>query len=182
MKKLTIFIYLILGGILFQITQAFIDNKVVANTSFFTTTKNKSNTEKDFTYADERSLELTKNKPNIQTDFTYAAEKSLEAVVHIKSKIMEDEYYRYYHPFFGQGYFNQPTEKVASGSGVIISEDGYVVTNKHVINEAEEIEVVLNDKRSYTAALLGTDPDTDLALLKINTQISLQPRFPSSHP
>ncbi|MGB1932036.1 MAG: S1C family serine protease, partial [Flavobacteriales bacterium] len=68
----------------------------------------------------------------------------------------------------GQGYYNQPTEKVASGSGVIISEDGYVVTNKHVINEAEEIEVVLNDKRSYTAELLGTDPNTDLALLKID--------------
>ena len=147
MKKLTIFAYLVLGGVLFQITQAFIDNKVFANTSFFETTKNKSNT---------------------QTDFTYAAEKSLEAVVHIKSKIMEDEYYRYYHPFFGQGYYNQPTEKVASGSGVIISKDGYVVTNKHVINEAEEIEVVLNDKRSYTAELLGTDPNTDLALLKIN--------------
>ena len=51
---------------------------------------------------------------------------------------------------YGQGYYNQPTEKVASGSGVIISKDGYVVTNKHVINEAEEIEVVLNDKRSYS--------------------------------
>ena len=149
MKKLTILAYLVLGGVLFQITQGFIDNKVFANTSFFVTTKNKSNT---------------------QTDFTYAAEKSLEAVVHIKSKIMEDEYYRYYHPFFGQGYYNQPTEKVASGSGVIISKDGYVVTNKHVINEAEEIEVVLNDKRSYTAELLGTDPNTDLALLKINAQ------------
>ena len=115
-------------------------------------------------------LKLPKTNPIHKLDFTYAAEKSLEAVVHIKSKIMEDEYYRYYHPFFGQGYYNQPTEKVASGSGVIISKDGYVVTNKHVINEAEEIEVVLNDKRSYTAELLGTDPNTDLALLKINAQ------------
>ena len=64
--------------------------------------------------------------------------KSLLRQLHIKSKIVEDEYYRYYHPFYGQGYYNQPTEKVASGSGVIISKDGYVVTNKHVINEAEE--------------------------------------------
>ena len=88
MKKLTILIYLVLGGILFQITQVFIDNKLHANTSFFVSTKDKSNT---------------------RIDFTYAAEKSLEAVVHIKSKIMEDEYYRYYHPFFGQGYYNQPT-------------------------------------------------------------------------
>lgn len=149
MKKITIILYLVFGGIIFQITQAFIENKVFANTPLFSTTKNTSNK---------------------QTDFTYAAEKSIEAVVHIKSKIMEDEYYRYYHPFFGQGYYNQPTEKVASGSGVIISKDGYVVTNKHVINEAEEIEVVLNDKRSYTAELLGTDPNTDLALLKIEAK------------
>ena len=60
MKKLTVLAYLVLGGVLFQITQAFIDNKIFANTSFFVTTKNKSNT---------------------QTDFTFAAEKSLEAVV-----------------------------------------------------------------------------------------------------
>ena len=102
MKKITILIYLVLGGVIFQITQGFIEKKVFANTSLFTSTNNTS-------YK--------------QTDFTYAAEKSLEAVVHIKSKIMEDEYYRYYHPFFGQGYYNQPTEKVASGSGVIISKD-----------------------------------------------------------
>ena len=90
MKKLTILAYLVLGGILFQITQAFIDNKVLANTSFFATANDKTNS---------------------NTDFTFASKKSLEAVVHIKSKFMEDEYYRYYHPFFGQGYYNQPTEK-----------------------------------------------------------------------
>lgn len=146
MKKITILCYLILGGIVFQVAKSL-------------TTKDAFATK--FTYAD------TETNPQALQDFTFAAEKSLEAVVHIKSKFMEDEYYRYYHPFFGRGYYNQPTEKVASGSGVIISSDGYVVTNKHVINEAEEIEVVLNDKRSYTAQLLGTDPSTDLALLKI---------------
>ena len=71
-------------------------------------------------------------------------------------------------PSLAEGIITNPPKKVASGSGVIISEDGYVVTNKHVINEAEEIEVVLNDKRSFTAELLGTDPNTDLALLKID--------------
>ena len=146
MKKLTILAYLVLGGILFQAAKSLTTKDAFANKiAFANTTKENTST----------------------NDFTYAAEKSLEAVVHIKSKFTEDEYYRYYHPFFGQGYYNQPKEKVASGSGVIISEDGYVVTNKHVINEAEEIEVVLNDKRSYTAKLLGTDPNTDLALLKI---------------
>lgn len=145
MKKITILAYLILGAILFQASKTFISHKAIANTS------------------DEKNYQVSQNYNN----FTYAAEKSIEAVVHIKSKYIEDEYYRYSHPFFGRGYYNQPTEKIASGSGVIISEDGYVVTNKHVINEAEEIEVVLNDKRSYSAKLLGTDPSTDLALLKI---------------
>ena len=102
MKKIVILGYLILGAVIFQISQTFFDKRVFANTSFF---------------------ETSKNKTNSSLDFTYAAEKSVEAVVHIKSKIMEDEYYRYYHPFFGQGYYNQPTEKVASGSGVVISHD-----------------------------------------------------------
>lgn len=146
MKKLTILAYLVLGGILFQAAKSLTTKDAFANKIAFVNSTNE-------------------NKSS--NDFTLAAEKSLEAVVHIKSKFMEDEYYRYYHPFFGGGYYNQPTERVASGSGVIISDDGYVVTNKHVINEAEEIEVVLNDKRSYTAELLGTDPSTDLALLKI---------------
>lgn len=146
MKKLTILAYLVLGGLLFQAAKSLTTKDAFANKIAFATATNENRS---------------------SNDFTYAAEKSLEAVVHIKSKFMEDEYYRYYHPFFGNGYYNQPKEKVASGSGVIISKDGYVVTNKHVINEAEEIEVVLNDKRSYTAQLLGTDHNTDLALLKI---------------
>jgi len=146
MKKLTILAYLFLGGLLFQAGKSLTTKDAFANKIAFATATHEN------------------RSPN---GFTYAAEKSLEAVVHVKSKFMEDEYYRYYHPFLGQGYYNQPREKMASGSGVIISEDGYVATNKHVINEAEEIEVVLNDKRSYTAQLIGTDPNTDLALLKI---------------
>ena len=59
-------------------------------------------------------------------------------------------------------------KNIASGSGVIISDDGYIVTNRHVINNAEEIEVVLFDKRTYNAIILGEDPESDLALLKIN--------------
>jgi len=149
MNKLIILAYLVLGGILFQITQTFWNNKANAN---------------EYSIAEEQLPQP------FSIDFTFAAQKSLEAVVHIKSKYIEDEYYRYYHPFFGKGYYNQPTEKIASGSGVIISEDGYVVTNKHVINDAEEIEVVLNDKRSFSAQILGTDPSTDLALLKIDSK------------
>ena len=101
------------------------------------------------------------------TDFTIASEKALQAVVHIKSKLVEDEIYGYFDPLYGRRYFKQPRASVASGSGVIISEDGYIVTNKHVINDAKEIEVVLHDKRTYTASILGQDPSSDLALLKI---------------
>tara|TARA_Y100000766_G_scaffold46578_1_gene36845 strand:- start:1683 stop:2777 length:1095 start_codon:yes stop_codon:yes gene_type:complete len=110
--------------------------------------------------------EFTSNNDNV--NFENAAEISVKAVVHIKSKYLEDEIYRYYDPFFGNRYFNNPREKVASGSGVIISENGYIITNMHVINDAKEIEVVLNDKRTFSAEILGTDPNSDLALLKIN--------------
>jgi serine protease Do len=111
---------------------------------------------------------------NHSTDFVYAAEQSIDAVVHIKSKIIQNNIYRYYDAFsdffYGNGYkyYNKPQEKNASGSGVIISDDGYIVTNNHVINDATAIEVVLNDKRVYEAEILGVDPTTDLALLKIN--------------
>ena len=101
-------------------------------------------------------------------DLVYASEKAIKSVVHIKSKFISNEVYGYYDPFYGRRYFNQPKENIASGSGVIISDDGYIVTNRHVINNAEEVEVVLNDKRTYNAKILGEDTNSDLALLKIN--------------
>ena len=102
------------------------------------------------------------------TDFTVAAEKSVNAVVHVTSKYnLENNYYRnpIYELFFGNGYYNQPV--MSFGSGVIISEDGYIVTNYHVVEKSEKLEVILNDRRSFTADIIGTDPNTDLALLKI---------------
>ena len=78
-----------------------------------------------------------------------ASERAIQAVVHVKSKYVSNEVYGYYDPFYGRRYFNQPKENIASGSGVIISDDGYIITNSHVINNAKEIEVVLNDKRTY---------------------------------
>ena len=104
---------------------------------------------------------------NNSLNFIKASEQAIQAVVHIKSKFISNEIYRYYDPFYGRRFFNQPKENIASGSGVIISEDGYIVTNSHVINNAEEIEVVLNDKRTYSAKILGKDSNSDLALLKI---------------
>ena len=101
--------------------------------------------------------------------FEFAVDQSIDAVVHIKSKYVTDEYYQYLHPFYGRGYYAMPKEEIASGSGVIISEDGYIVTIA-VINNAKEIEVVLNNKRKFQAEILGEDASTDLALIKIKNE------------
>lgn len=108
----------------------------------------------------------------IETDFTKAAEEVVHGVVHIKSTKMPDQQARGFsgNPFFdqffgGQGYSQQP--RVGMGSGVIITEDGYIVTNNHVIKESDELEVTLNDNRTFNAKVIGTDEATDLALLKI---------------
>ena len=103
-------------------------------------------------------------------DFTEAAERSIHAVVHVTSKynLENDDYYKnpIYNWLFGET-DRQP--RVSFGSGVIISEDGYIVTNYHVVEESDEIQVVLNDKRTFTAELVGTDPSTDIALLKLES-------------
>ena len=102
-------------------------------------------------------------------DFIDAADKAVHAVVHVKTKAMRDNYaYNPFYEFFFGERDQMPSQPVMGfGSGVIISEDGYIVTNNHVIDKMDEIEVVLNDKRSFTATVVGTDPSTDLALLKI---------------
>lgn len=105
------------------------------------------------------------------TDFTYAAEKAVHAVVHVKTKAMRDSYaYNpFYEFFFGdKGQQSQPQPLMGFGSGVIISDDGYIITNNHVIENMDEIEVVLNDRRSFPAKVVGADASTDLALLKID--------------
>jgi Do/DeqQ family serine protease len=113
-------------------------------------------------------------EPEGLTDFTVAAAKTVPAVVHIKVTMSASPQANYIDPifrdFFGDGGFpfGQRGPSMGSGSGVIISADGYIVTNNHVVNGAEKIEVVLNDKRSYKGKIIGTDPNTDLALVKID--------------
>jgi len=97
-------------------------------------------------------------------DFTKIAPYATEAVVHVKSKYESD--YNPYAFLFGD-YLDEMPMMEASGSGVIITADGYIVTNNHVVEKATELKVVLNDKRSYDAKIIGRDPATDLALLKI---------------
>lgn len=104
----------------------------------------------------------------LNTDFTLAAEKSLNAVVHITTQSEQTNLvYDPFAQFFGGSPRQEQYIQQGSGSGVIISKDGYIVTNNHVVAGANKIEVVLNDKRIYTAEVVGTDPSTDIALVKI---------------
>ena len=112
-------------------------------------------------------------------DLTMAAENSVNAVVHIKSTqeskkqtvTVRDPFYEFFGDMFGnrggrQRQIETP-EKVGFGSGVIISKDGYIVTNNHVIDNADIISVKLNDGREFKGRIIGADPSTDLALVKI---------------
>ncbi|NOX46366.1 MAG: Do family serine endopeptidase [Chlorobi bacterium] len=114
--------------------------------------------------------------PVMGPDFVEAADLSVHAVVHIKAEWSQrtqtyDNFFDLFNDFFGNPhqkyYYNQPV--IATGSGVIISDDGYIVTNNHVVQEAEKLEVTLNDNRSFEAKIIGTDPSTDLALIKIES-------------
>jgi len=103
-----------------------------------------------------------------QIDFTYAAEQTVHGVVHVRTKSMvgpeaSNPIMEY---FYGDRY-SKPREVQGFGSGVIISSDGYIITNNHVIEDAEEVEVKLNDNRTFSAKIVGRDPSTDIALLKI---------------
>jgi Do/DeqQ family serine protease len=107
------------------------------------------------------------------TDFTLAAEQSVNAVVHIKAVVKPSQrensrgYFDPFEFFFGQSPQFQKQPRVGFGSGVIISTDGYIVTNNHVINGADEIEITTNDDQTYKAHLIGGDESIDIALLKI---------------
>jgi Do/DeqQ family serine protease len=107
--------------------------------------------------------------PSVEnTDFTVAAEKTIHSVVHVKNtsfRTVRDPFREF---FYGQEGSNKKYSQVGTGSGVIISSDGYIVTNNHVIQGATEIEVTLNNKKSYKAELIGTDPSNDIALIKVD--------------
>jgi len=122
----------------------------------------------------------------METDFTVAAELSIHAVVHVKTKspirmqrfggYPDDSFFDY---FFGQpqqsprsrrGATDEPPMREGVGSGVIISNDGYIVTNNHVVEGSTDIEVTLNDKRTFKAKVIGSDPNTDIALIKVDAK------------
>ena len=116
-----------------------------------------------------KNVELTGGFP----DFTYAAENSVNGVVHVKVLKREEAPAQatILQHFFGYGVPQQlPRESVNSGSGVIIAPDGYIVTNNHVVAGAAEILVTMNNNKSFNATIVGTDPVTDIALLKVDAE------------
>ena len=141
--------------------------------------------------AEQNSLPAVAAAPAGQpVDLTYAAEKALPSVVYIKntqnSKLQTVEYSDPFEDFFsdpfggffGRGQGNggrrqrqvQTPKRTAAGSGVIISADGYIVTNNHVVDGADELMVTLNDNKEYSARIIGADATTDLALIKIDAK------------
>lgn len=135
-------------------------------------------------YAAEAPASVVAGQP---VDLTYAAEKALPSVVHIKYvqnsktktvEVQDDPWGGFFDPF---GFFGNPggssrqqrvqtPKREATGSGVIISQDGYIVTNNHVVKGADELTVTLNDNREFSAKIIGTDKQTDLALIKVNAK------------
>lgn len=117
---------------------------------------------------------------NVPIDFTFAAGLTTPAVVHVKTtyaarRVPVSPFY-FPDPFrelFGgnqEPYYRNVPKSQAFGSGVIISDNGYVVTNNHVVNDGDEIEITMSNRRTYKAVVIGTDPSTDLALLKVEAK------------
>jgi serine protease Do len=110
--------------------------------------------------------------PMMTENFVDASESTINSVVHVTTKVVkttiqQDPFFEF---FYGPGSGNKEFKQYGSGSGsgVIVSSEGYIVTNNHVIDNASEIEVILNDNSKYTAHVVGADPSTDVAILKIN--------------
>lgn len=106
--------------------------------------------------------------------FVFASENTINSVVHVTTKVVRTQVQRdpFYEFFYGPGTGNREYKQYGSGSGsgVIVSSQGYIVTNNHVIEDAAEIEVILNDNSKYSATVIGTDPSTDIAVLKIEAE------------
>lgn len=106
-------------------------------------------------------------------EFVAASESTVPAVVHVTTTYgatsSNNQSYNPFQDFFwGERGFRSPAPAMSSGSGVIITDDGYIVTNNHVVANSDKVEITLNDKRTLVAKVIGTDPSTDLALLKID--------------
>jgi len=121
------------------------------------------------------SLNALANQSNFSSssslpDLTFAASKSIDAVVHVKNTSIVEESDRWSLQFF---YGDDSKKKVGTGSGVMISPDGYIITNYHVIENSTEVIVTTNDNKEYEAEIIGIDEVYDIAILKINSDLNL---------
>ena len=122
------------------------------------------------TIANQRNINSNSSLP----DLTFAASKSIDAVVHVKNTSIVKDSDSWALQFF---YGDDSRKKVGTGSGVIISPDGYVITNYHVIENSSEVIVTTNNNKEYTAEIIGFDEITDIAVLKINSDLNLNYLF-----
>lgn len=143
---------------------------------FFTNSSNTNQDMEESIVRQQRAVQIPTHSASYriaqEADFIQAAEKSVNAVVHIKTEISikSSSYDDFFGPF--KYYFGDPHRKnsyVAFGSGVIISKDGYIVTNNHVVEGADKISVTFNNRKELKGTVIGTDPTTDLALIKVDT-------------
>ena len=163
-KKIMTFMLVAFTGGLFAVSTSYLVSK--------TDVINKTQAAKEF--QNNNFQQAPSSSPVVipaNLDFTKAAELSVHAVVHIKTEYQQKS--SVYDDFFGGswdpwGSKNYYSPAKISGSGVILTSDGYIVTNNHVVQDANYIEITLNDKRTYEAEIVGTDPGTDLALIKID--------------
>ncbi len=178
----------LMGSIFTVVANGVISNhsQIVADTYL-----QKDNTDNTTTQGNDAKFIRTAQTRIADTDFTQAAEKTVNAVVCVKSYVSKSVQQQQFSgsPFGGidpfEFFFGQPQQRRSTpqqqpkeqkpqqsglGSGVIISTDGYIVTNNHVIDGADKLEIVLNDNRTFNAKVIGTDEKTDLALLKIEAK------------
>lgn len=142
-------------------------------TSFVVVKSNQKDNKSTFVYSDSPNKVSNVSFSGEFPDFTYAAEKSVQAVVFVKvvkrseGKMIPPSILDY---FFGYGGQSQPREQMGSGSGVIITPNGYIATNNHVVSGATDIEVMMDNNKTFKAKIIGADPATDIALLKIDAE------------
>ena len=144
---------------------------LTAISAFSACTPNTKNSSSENSESSFRTVSLTETD---YPDLTYAAESAVDAVVYVEVTVVSQQRQQQMDPFFeyffGFGGGQQPSqrEQKGSGSGVIIRPDGYIVTNNHVVANAKEVKVTLNNNKTYTAEVVGTDSVTDVALLKVD--------------
>ncbi len=164
---LGIFLASILGGAIAITGYNFVNKKEVKQFDSFEQQQN-------FKLSNFKDNNTESNKSIVPEglNFVHAAEIVTPGVVHIMSsyKRQNMKSQNPFHEFFGGGGTGSQAAPQATGSGVILSSNGYIVTNNHVVEDANKVEIILNNNKKYLAEIIGTDPTTDLALLKVDAE------------